>query len=577
MIIFVMLLTFALAINGQLVEDSLQGYPLAHTKYGWLRGSYQQALNNRTYAAFTGVPYADPPEGNYRFELTRPLTPWNGTRNATEPAPSCFQYTEPLFPGVYPVMGQEDCLYVNIFTPSAQNQGNKTKSSNCGPRGCSVIVYIHGGSFHFFSSLEFGGKYLMQTGEVIYVTLNYRLGILGFLSTEDKVLPGNNGLKDQLKALQFIKENIRAFGGNPGSITLTGWSAGGASVHLMYLNPQAANLFHRGIAVSGSALSYWAFQKASREKANKLATHFNCSTETSRKLVDCLKTKPGKDILLQTSLFQPYLYLPYGVFTPVVEIPNESAFLLKNPYDMLAAGEFQNKPLIMSVTEREGLAPAAYYIGNETTMAYINSSWNDIAPFLLDYNYTVKDELKVNVSQKIKNFYFGDGGDISVANWIEFVQLLTDRTLSLDTLRAALLHASKSASPVYSYMFSYRGASSFSEFLSQTKIDYGACHGDDLAYVLNGPFMNPETTANDRAMIDRFVCMWTSYATTGVPDFGNDVVWPRIDLGGQSTGMINYLQIKSPTAFSNESSYDFNNRTFWSTLPFNEPQSGRTA
>nr|CAH7765727.1 unnamed protein product [Callosobruchus chinensis] len=131
-------------------------------------------------------------------------------------------------------LGEEDCLYINVYVP-------KTRSGKL----LDVVAHIHGGAFMVGFSQEFiGDKYIMDK-DVIVVSFNYRLGALGFLSTEDDVVPGNNGLKDQALALKWIQEHIEAFGGNPKSVTLTGFSAGAASVHFHYFSPYSVGLFHR--------------------------------------------------------------------------------------------------------------------------------------------------------------------------------------------------------------------------------------------------------------------------------------------------------------------------------------------
>lgn len=122
-------------------------------------------------------------------------------------------------------LGEEDCLHVNVYTPRVDPKAR-----------FNVIIFIHGGAFMFNHGTSYGPKIIMDR-DIVYVTFNYRLGPLGFLSTEDEVVPGNNGIRDQILALKWVKDNIAYFGGNPESITITGMSAGGASVHMHYLSP----------------------------------------------------------------------------------------------------------------------------------------------------------------------------------------------------------------------------------------------------------------------------------------------------------------------------------------------------
>ncbi len=130
--------------------------------------------------------------------------------------------------------------------------------------------------------------------DVIFVSFNHRHGVLGFLSTEDEVVAGNMGLKDQVMVLRWVKHHIRAFGGDSNKVTLFGSSSGGASVHYHYLSPMTTGLFHRGISLSGTALMPWAQAQASREKALILGKLMNCTTNDVKEMVQCLRDKPAR-------------------------------------------------------------------------------------------------------------------------------------------------------------------------------------------------------------------------------------------------------------------------------------------
>lgn len=182
--------------------------------------------------------------------------------------------------------GVEDCLHLNIYVPE-----NIT-----GNWPIPVIAFIYGGAFQVFGLSDSAANHFMDKN-VIFVTFNYRLGILGFLSTEDDVVSGNMGLKDQALALKWIKENIEAFGGDPNKITITGISAGGASVHYHYLSPMSAGLFRNGISLSGTALMPWPLAKNSRKKAFKLGELMNCNTSDTNAMIQCLRSKDAKTLL----------------------------------------------------------------------------------------------------------------------------------------------------------------------------------------------------------------------------------------------------------------------------------------
>ncbi|CAA9998704.1 unnamed protein product [Nesidiocoris tenuis] len=193
--------------------------PEVTLKIGKLKGVVSRSYAGREFNAYLGIPFAKPPIGSLRFQDPVPLEPWSGTLDASKPGNMCLQMQDE---------GNEDCLYLNIYTPKIDSTDGK---------GLDVLVAIHGGGFqNGFSHMQ-EPDYLMDRDDLILVTFNYRLGILGFLSLGDEYLPGNYGLKDQVLALRWIKENIGSFGGDANKITLLGCSAGGASVHYHVLSP----------------------------------------------------------------------------------------------------------------------------------------------------------------------------------------------------------------------------------------------------------------------------------------------------------------------------------------------------
>lgn len=206
---------------------------------------------------------------------------WPGELLATKFKDACIGHQrEPNDMGDY-VMGTEDCLYLNVYAPM-----KKTNAPY------PVIFYIYGGAFQYSTLTDFGQQYLIEH-DVVYVSFNYRLGVLGFLSTEDDIISGNMGLKDQVAALRWVSENIECFGGDPNRVTLFGLSAGGASVHYHYLSRSTAGLFRTGVSLSGTALDPWTQAKNSREKAIKLGELMNCPTRDVRQMIKCLKDKPA--------------------------------------------------------------------------------------------------------------------------------------------------------------------------------------------------------------------------------------------------------------------------------------------
>lgn len=240
---------------------------------------------------------------------------------------------------------------MNVYTPHTKKDAAENKLFD-------VIVHFHSGAFMWGRGDIYGATHLMDQ-DVVYINLNYRLGPLGFLSLGDQVLPGNNGLKDQVRALEWVQDNIKQFGGNANSVTITGLSAGGASTHYHFLSPLSQGLFHRGISVSGTALDNWAFTENAVEKTRHLGFLVGCEQKKSEDFVKCLRERSPQQIIKMVKKFQPWLYNPYSPFGPVVERQGGRKFLPDIPYNLISKGLVADLPWLTSVTSEEGLYPAA--------------------------------------------------------------------------------------------------------------------------------------------------------------------------------------------------------------------------
>lgn len=206
-----------------------------------------------------------------------PVKPWNKTFDASQDGPMCIQ----SFPGYNKSDISEDCLRINVYTKDL----NPTKLK-------PVIFYIHGGAFRLRSgqsNLETGPEYLMDK-EIVLVSFNHRLGILGFLSTGTADVPGNNGLKDQVIAMRWTRDHITKFGGDPNSVTLLGHSSGGRSITLLLLSPMTKGLFHRVVIMSGSSIAQWEIPNNQTDIAKKQASLLNCKNDTIENVMKCLRS-----------------------------------------------------------------------------------------------------------------------------------------------------------------------------------------------------------------------------------------------------------------------------------------------
>lgn len=222
------------------------------TRYGNLQGVTLTVKDTpRTVDAFFGVPFAKPPVGPLRFKDPEPPEPWSSVRDASCHPPMCLQKITSIQHVRHYLKGNfhfppisEDCLYLNVFTPSDRDNNSHLP----------VMVFIHGGGLVTGGASLFEGSALSVYEDVVVVTVQYRLGILGFFSKGDEKVPGNFGVLDQVAALRWVQENIRNFDGDPGSVTIFGQSAGALTVSVLVMSPMSKGLFHRAIAESGVPL-----------------------------------------------------------------------------------------------------------------------------------------------------------------------------------------------------------------------------------------------------------------------------------------------------------------------------------
>ncbi|CAN7982970.1 unnamed protein product [Ixodes hexagonus] len=239
------------------VRAEVQASPEVRTSSGSLVGV---RLRGETGGinAYLGIPFAEPPIGERRFKNPVPVNPWNGVFRANRMHPGCVQTNFSIVEGAQFDMSEteEDCLKLNIWVPERNCDGDV---AGCGG-SLPVFVYIYGGYFSWGSSdlFFYDGVEFAYRANVIYVSFNYRVGIIGFLNASSAEAPGNMGLYDQLEALRWIHRNIKYFGGDPGAITLAGHSAGSISVGYHVISEMSEGLFQRAIMISGtpSSLSY---------------------------------------------------------------------------------------------------------------------------------------------------------------------------------------------------------------------------------------------------------------------------------------------------------------------------------
>merc|ERR1711936_330322 len=269
---------------------------VVHTKYGDVKGCLNSTTDGPPIATFLGIPFAKPPTGKLRFKEPQPPESWNGTRDASNFGKRCMQLRTAFKEGDISHLISEDCLYLNVYVrPVATVMPS-----------IPVMVWIHGGGYTTGSgSVPFyNGSRLAERG-VIVVTINYRLGVFGYMSTEDDVMPGNYGMMDQIAALKWVRDNIGFFGGDSNQVTIFGESAGGSSVSLLTMSPLGKGLFRRATMESGASLSPWGIQHpgnrvSPRDNTVMVAnsTDVKCGGNLdSAKLLSCLQSVDAEKLL----------------------------------------------------------------------------------------------------------------------------------------------------------------------------------------------------------------------------------------------------------------------------------------
>ncbi|CAH0557951.1 unnamed protein product [Brassicogethes aeneus] len=494
--------------------------PEVQIKDGKLRGKYMTTKEGRQFSGFTGIPFAKPALGELRFKPPVPIEPWQGTLEATSIHSVCPQ--RDIYRRSTEIEGEEDCLYLNVYTP---------KLPNAGEASLPVMIFFHGGGWLCGggNSLWYGPEVLLDRDVVLVVT-NYRLGALGFLTTGDDVVAGNNGLKDQNLAIKWTKENVAKFGGNPDSITIFGESAGGASVQYHMVSPLSRDLISGGISQSGTPLCIWAHAPEGEgiKNGKKLAKSLGCPTNNNERMVDCLRKIDANKLVEQDSVFFEWDLDPMIPFKPTVEHKHDGAFLSEHPIETMKKGQQAKVPIIVGLNTEDGALRGAGIFGNPHLLDEINQDFDRVIPISLMYDKTAKD-IK-GITQRIKHFYFNDM-PVSNSSKKEIVNMYTDGWFLNCADEAVRLHKKYSTTPVYYYLFGHRGTSSLTKLFGDPINDYGVCHADELQYLFplaDGLFPENPPSDDDKKVAKIMTNLWANFAKTGNPTPATNDVIPEV-------------------------------------------------
>jgi len=431
-------------------------------------------------ATFLGIPFAAPPVGDLRWHLPLPPQSWQGVRSAVNYGPACAQ-NDPSFGGLFDKTSREDCLYLNLWTPSLKPQ-----------KPLPVLVYIHGGALvgGAGSIPTFDGADLARNG-VILVTINYRLGIFGFFSHPDLAAEspsgasGNYGLADQIEALRWVRDNIGAFGGDPGRVTISGQSAGSASVLMLMTSPRTKGLFRGAIAESGTPLlAPW----TTRTEAEHWGRDFSVSLGAGS-IADLRKLAPA-------DLMTPWRKFLAARGIGLMRLSVDGWVFERSPSQVFAEHREMHIPLLTGNNSREALQVPA----------------DADLPVALARTFGA-------AADQARNAYAADADPVLGNAAARFA---TDVTFRCPAITIERWHA-RQGSPTYAYQFE--------EPLPAHKA-LGAQHSDEVPFVFSTlqlmMFGAPVPPA-DQALSAQISAYWANFAKRGDPNGTSLPLWPRYE------------------------------------------------
>ncbi|VVC92314.1 unnamed protein product [Leptidea sinapis] len=438
----------------------------AHVAGGWVCGASARADQNTLYASFRGVPYATQPLGQLRFK-----------------GPICPQHDVIYGNLVEPSGISEACIHANIHVPMYALPGSAARVLQDSPEslesGLPVMVFIHGGGFAAGSGDRdlHGPEYLMRRG-VIVITFNYRLNVMGFLSLNTSRVPGNNGLRDMVTLLRWVRSNIKSFGGDPEQVTIAGHSAGAASAHLLTLSPAAKGLFKRAILMSGTAIP--SFYTTSPIYANFVTNMFlqnvGINSTDPEEIHRRLVTMNIQQMMNANRIVQDQIGVT--AFLPVVETPfsGVTTILDEDPQVLLSRGVGKDIPLLIGYTSAE----CEFFRPNFEKIDIVSQiKQNPLMLLPINKIYSLPPKIGLEYAKNIEKRYFN--GETTMSKYIKYC---TDvyyefPALEISSRRPAFLDAA----PVFLYKFSYQP--DYSVLKEGKGLMYkGACHGEDLTFIL---------------------------------------------------------------------------------------------
>ncbi|XP_064456026.1 acetylcholinesterase-like isoform X2 [Ornithodoros turicata] len=487
---------------------------VVHTSKGAVRGFATTSATGKPVHVFYGIPYAQPPVGAYRFRHPHPVEPWKDILNCTVRPSSCYQIVDTTF-GDFSgstmwnanTNMSEDCLNINVWVPQPR------------PPNAAVLVWIYGGGFYSGTSTldVYDGRTLATEEKIIVVSMNYRVASLGFLSLGNTDVPGNAGLYDQLMALQWVQENIAAFGGNPRNVTLFGESAGAVSVSMHLLSPLSRELFSQAIMQSGTATAPWSLhdRPAATAAALRLAEALKCphSLDELDKMMECLRSQdPGDIVNNETGSFGVVEF----AFLPVVD----GGFLVEPPRTSLASRNFKKTRVLLGSNRDEGTYFLVYFLTElfrRDDNVYLTR--DDFVRTVRDLNPYVSDLVLQAIVFQYTEWL---NPDDTIKNRDAVDKIVGDYHFTCSVTEWAF-HYALTGAEVYMYYFTHRSSqSAWPQWM-------GVIHGEEIAYLFGEPLNESRGYRPDEVLLSkRMMRYWANFAKTGNPNLCEDDTWERI-------------------------------------------------
>eukprot|EP00211_Chloroparvula_japonica_P001378 CAMPEP_0119119876 /NCGR_PEP_ID=MMETSP1310-20130426/1173_1 /TAXON_ID=464262 /ORGANISM="Genus nov. species nov., Strain RCC2339" /LENGTH=547 /DNA_ID=CAMNT_0007109333 /DNA_START=107 /DNA_END=1750 /DNA_ORIENTATION=+ len=462
-----------------------------------------------------GVPFAAPPVGDLRFAPPAAVKSWTDVRNATTYSPACMQQPNGLaWTAQGPQELSEDCLYLNVFAP--------LESVAPPPGGWPVLVFLYGGCYEYGSSalpLYHGNQMLGFQDSAILVSVNYRLGSFGFLGSEELQAEssdgstGNYGVQDQRAALEWVRDNIHAFGGNKAKVMLFGQSAGSGSTAFHVVSHRSAGLFHRAVFESGPYARWTSLNMSMAQRHyDAVVQSLGCESSDASQEVACIRSKSSQEILdnYQNGALSPYEACSWAPTIDGVELVGPLQYLAQS-------GQFNRVPVMLGTTADEG-----------TT--FVIDCNDDDAAYQQWLNETAGPDLAAMIYARYPSSAYDSPFWAATA-------VMTDSCMACPARRTArwLSNPPKGSGPgvdAFLYHFDHQP--------DITRVDkcLGVFHGAELPFV----FYDKQilTIGRERDLGKTMNQWWTNFAANGDPNFdGSPIVWPKYDFFSDENAEIN--------------------------------------